>query len=659
MPAEQSPIFPKLRFGQYAAVAASSLVTSNILKGAGSLNSALNSNIHFPIYTTNVDVPGYAVLGVTLAAAVVVCYWVEMAEAHEGKGIPSNMTPPTKEELKKELNSFFPSGTVLPPNAPFEASAPTIVDTSSDEDSSDEGTISTSTPSPPPATQPGNEGGDKELVWREERGKSVLVQKFFRPKSTKKLLNRNIKMAEVAKHNKRTDAWVVIESRCYDITSYVSHHPGGWLPLENMAGKDCTDAFANYHPASVYRTILPSYYIGDVEDTLDHESFTREHREIRQELLRRGLFETNSYYYYLKISFLVLVFSLAVYLTLYPSSKTAHYMGAAMMAVFWQQLAFVGHDVGHNAISHSKAKDTTLGCLLGNAFGGISLGWWKHSHNVHHIVCNSVEHDPDIQHMPLFAVTEDIFDEGKLREAGTYDEEHKGFWTTYHQKWISPDFASTFLVSYQHFLFYPIMAVARFNLYVQGWIFAFTAWKQDSWYAARYQAIEFGTLFVFLSWLTLLVSTLPSGERLGWLLLSHGLAGLLHVQICISHFTMDTYHGHAYNDLSDEWFTMQCVTTMNVDCPRWLDWFHGGLQFQIEHHLFPRLPRHNLREARALVRPFCEKWGVRYHEPTFLECNAELVGGLRDVARKCRRGGLQAVGGFKNTQIYEGLQAEG
>ena len=100
MPAEQSPIFPKLRFGQYAAVAASSLVTSNILKGAGSLNSALNSNIHFPIYTTNVDVPGYAVLGVTLAAAIVVCYWVEMAEAHEGKGIPSNMTPPTKEVSK-------------------------------------------------------------------------------------------------------------------------------------------------------------------------------------------------------------------------------------------------------------------------------------------------------------------------------------------------------------------------------------------------------------------------------------------------------------------------------------------------------------------------------------------------------------------------------
>lgn len=98
---------------------------------------------------------------------------------------------------------------------------------------------------------------------------------------------------------------------------------------------------------------------------------------------------------------------------------------------------------------------------------------------------------------------------------------------------------------------------------------------------------------------------------------------------------------------------------MNVDCPRWMDFVHGGLQFQIEHHLFPRLPRHNLREARALVKPFCEKWKVRYHEKTFFDSNVELVKGLKSVAYKCRKYGLGSVGGFKNTQIYEGLNAEG
>jgi len=66
--------------------------------------------------------------------------------------------------------------------------------------------------------------------------------------------------------------------------------------MVNMGGKDCTDAFANYHPFSVYRKILPSFYIGDVVDTLDNDQFTKEHRAIRQELLRRGLFETNNMY---------------------------------------------------------------------------------------------------------------------------------------------------------------------------------------------------------------------------------------------------------------------------------------------------------------------------------------------------------------------------
>jgi len=62
--------------------------------------------------------------------------------------------------------------------------------------------------------------------------------------------------------------------------------------------------------------------------------------------------------------------------------------GALLLATFWQQQAFVGHDVGHNAVSHKKFKETWLGVVLGNMTGGISIGWWKRSHNVHHIVCN-------------------------------------------------------------------------------------------------------------------------------------------------------------------------------------------------------------------------------------------------------------------------------
>lgn len=60
---------------------------------------------------------------------------------------------------------------------------------------------------------------------------------------------------------------------------------------------------------------------------------------------------------------------------------------------------------------------------------------------------------------------------------------------------------------------------------------------------------------------------------------------------------------------------------MNWSCPAWLDWLHGGLQFQIEHHLFPSLPRHNLRQASLLVRPLCQDMGLPYHCPSFFGVN--------------------------------------
>ncbi|CAJ0909738.1 5479_t:CDS:2, partial [Entrophospora sp. SA101] len=79
-----------------------------------------------------------------------------------------------------------------------------------------------------------------------------------------------------------------------------------------------------------------------------------------------------------------------------------------------------------------------------------------------------------------------------------------------------------------------------------------------------------------------------------YILISHSVTMLLHVQITLSHFG------------TKESFSRKMLwTTMDVDCPWWMDWFHGGLQFQVIHHLFPRMPRHNLRKCQSLVMQFC------------------------------------------------------
>jgi delta8-fatty-acid desaturase len=60
---------------------------------------------------------------------------------------------------------------------------------------------------------------------------------------------------------------------------------------------------------------------------------------------------------------------------------------------------------------------------------------------------------------------------------------------------------------------------------------------------------------------------------------------------------------------------------MNIESNWLTDWFHGGLQFQIEHHLFPRVPRHNLRAVQPHVKAFCARHHLPYVSVTFAEAN--------------------------------------
>merc|ERR1712176_30657 len=121
---------------------------------------------------------------------------------------------------------------------------------------------------------------------------------------------------------------------------------------------------------------------------------------------------------------------------------------------------------------------------------------------------------------------------------------------------------------------------------------------------------------------------------------------------------MHSYHGHAYNDDKDEWYITQLKTTMNVDTPPLLDWVHIGLQFQIEHHLYPRLPRHNLRKARDLVKAVCKKHDIHYHEPGFYQANVETLQVMYETACVARKSGI-GKSRFYESALWDGLTLAG
>jgi len=203
-------------------------------------------------------------------------------------------------------------------------------------------------------------------------------------------------------------------------------------------------------------------------------------------------------------------------------------------------------------------------------------------------------------------------------------------------------FANLF-ISIQHKLFYVIMAFARFNLYANSYSFLFRkAFDTRRAKGAGWSwGLEVVGLVFFWWWFGRLLWGCGSWQMaLAYLLISHAVTSPLHLQIVLSHFSMSTADLGPTESFPDR----QMRTTTDVICPPALSFLHGGLHLQVTHHLFPRLPRHRLREASVLVKEFAREEGLVYAEFGFFRGNQEVVGVLRGVAEQVRLIGRVAEG---------------
>lgn len=449
---------------------------------------------------------------------------------------------------------------------------------------------------------------------------------------------------EVRKHSSAEDCWFVIEDMVYDATSFARSHPGGPLVIWASAGRDVTDPFHAFHPAGTERRLAP-LLVGTLTGYTPSE-VVQDFRELRYRLVEEGFFEIDRAFFATKFLWVMMLVVGAAALAGHSTSSSSPWactiLGALLLGTYFQQLAGLGHDMGHNSVLHLRLLDRSFGLIIGNMLSGISLGWWKKSHNIHHVVTNSIEYDPDIQHLPVVAVSESYFN-------NVFSMYH--FWTLRFGQ------LEKAIISYQHFIYFPLMGLARVNLYMQSWLYA-CGWNSHS-HAVQWQELEVICLGLFVCWLVCLLRLLPSFLHMGvfWLL-SHAVAGLLHVQINISHFSMEKYNGVTYKNDSESWIHTQCATSMDVDCVAWMDWFHIGLQFQIEHHLFPRLPRHNLRKVQELIEPLCRKHGIKYSRVPWLDAITATYQCLKGVAELARLTEPSKMN-FRDSLLYAGLQAEG
>ncbi|WP_405434559.1 fatty acid desaturase family protein [Micromonospora sp. NBC_00617] len=277
---------------------------------------------------------------------------------------------------------------------------------------------------------------------------------------------------------------------------------------------------------------------------------------------------------------------------------------AAAVAMLLGQLAFVGHDAGHRQIFRSRRANEVLGLVCANLLTGISYGWWVDKHNRHHAHPNTEGRDPDLMVAPLSFTPGQAATQRGLR---------------------------ALFVRHQAALFFPLLMAEGVHLHGAS-VRAIVSRP-----GLRHRPVEAGLLVLhFAGYLGAVFLVLSVPQAIVFILVNQALFGLyLGSSFAPNHKGMPILT--EADDL--DYLRRQVLTSRNVRGGRLLDALLGGLNYQIEHHLFPSMPRPNLRHAQPLIRQFCTEHGIAYHETTLIQSWAQGLAHLRTIGTGATRQG--------------------
>lgn len=321
---------------------------------------------------------------------------------------------------------------------------------------------------------------------------------------------------------------------------------------------------------------------------------------LQREIKQAGLLDLRWRHYVAKmvITFLLLVAGWAVFVAI--GNSWWQLLVAVFLAVCYVQIGLLGHDIGHHQVSRTKGVKELLGYLHGNLLLGASYEWWINHHNRHHSNPNHTGKDPDI-----------------VRRKAIFTAE---------QADQPMSAARRFIIWHQEKIFFPMAILESLGLRV---VSARAVLQRT----VRRPVLE-GTLIVvhFAIYFTLVFSVLDVGHALAFMAVHHGLTGLYGGMIFApNHKGMPV---RTEEDL--DWMTRQVVTARNIRGNPITDYLYGGLNYQIEHHLFPSMPQPNMAKAHPIVKRHVEAAGLEYHETSIPGAYLEILRGLRKVSREAR-----------------------
>ncbi len=273
---------------------------------------------------------------------------------------------------------------------------------------------------------------------------------------------------------------------------------------------------------------------------------------------------------------------------------------AAALGILLTQTAFLAHEAAHRQILASGPANDRLARVLGGIVG-MSYSWWDSKHSRHHANPNRVGKDPDIEVDTISFLEEDAAKaRGPVR------------WITRHQGWF----------------FFPLLTLEGLNLHALSVRHLLTTpgikgrWLELSMLVVRFAALLV-PLFLFL----------PVGMAFAFLGVELAVFGVyMGASFAPNHKGMPIIA----RDAKLDFFSKQVRTSRNVAGGWWATWLMGGLNYQIEHHLFPSMARPYLAQARAITRDFCRAQDVPYTETSLWRSYAIVIEYLNRVGLAAR-----------------------
>jgi fatty acid desaturase len=325
---------------------------------------------------------------------------------------------------------------------------------------------------------------------------------------------------------------------------------------------------------------------------------TAGYRALARQVRAMGLLDRRPGYYGVKITLTILAFFAGWALFVLIGNSWAALAVAPLVGMMFTQLGFIGHDLGHNQVFGARRRNRLLGLIVGNALIGLSFGWWVPKHNAHHAHPNELGLDPDIGEGVVLA------------SSG------------------APGVLASWLARWQAPLFFPLMLLRSVGLHVLG--IKRLAGRRD-----RASAVEACLIAAHAAlYLTVVLWVLSPLKALAFIAVQQGVFSLyLGISFAPNHKGMPIIESATTAGFARR----QVVTARNVS-GGWLTTFMlGGLNYQIEHHLFESMPRPNLRRVQGLVRDFCVATDLGYSEESFVESFRQIVQHLSDAGAAASR----------------------